>query len=116
MIFYVGQGKSTEIMNMMLNNPDDKYCYIAPYLTECHRFAGTVFDKNDSRKKPLFVDGSKIMYQYNEKDKLIEKRKSNQQILDTLTQEIKMVVKLHHCVLCYLVSTMLFQLMHYSLN
>lgn len=74
--FLCGQGKSTEIMNMMLNNPDDKYCYIAPYLTECHRFAGTVFDKNDSRKKPLFVDGSKIMYQYNEKDKLIE-RKSN---------------------------------------
>ena len=73
--FLCGQGKSTEIMNVMLNNPNEKYCYIAPYLTECHRFAGTVFDEKDSRKKPLFVDGSKIMYQYDEKDKLIEKKK-----------------------------------------
>ena len=72
-----GQGKSTEIMNYMLNNPENKYCYIAPYLTECHRFAGTKFNPKDDRKKPLFVEGSKKDYEYVDAkdDNLVEKKK-----------------------------------------
>lgn len=72
-----GQGKSTEIMNYMLNNPDNKYCYIAPYLTECHRFAGTKFNPKDDRKKPLFIEGSKKDYEYVDvkDDELVEKKK-----------------------------------------
>lgn len=72
-----GQGKSTEIMNYMLNNPFQKYCYIAPYLTECHRFAGTKFDVKDSRKKPLYANYDERLYDYVDKedDILIERKK-----------------------------------------
>ena len=74
--FLCGQGKSTEIMNMMLNNHNEKYCYIAPYLTECHRFAGTVFDKNDSRKKPFLLMVAKLCISMMKKIHSL-KRKSN---------------------------------------
>lgn len=64
--FMCGQGKSTYVKNMVANNSDEKYLYVAPYLSECHLFAGTQFDKDDSRKKPLFIDGSKFDYDYSD--------------------------------------------------
>lgn len=64
--FMCGQGKSTYIKNMVKENPDNKYLYIAPYLSECHKFAGTKFDEKDTRKKPIFVSGSKTEYEYRE--------------------------------------------------
>ena len=57
-----GQGKSTFVKNMIAENPQKKYLYIAPYLSECHRFAGTAYDLKDVRKKPLFVQDSKWDY------------------------------------------------------
>ena len=64
--FMCGQGKSTFVRNMVAENPDKKYLYVAPYLSECHIFAGTKYDPKDSRKKPVYKDGSKYDYEYNE--------------------------------------------------
>ena len=64
--FMCGQGKSTFVRNMVAENPDKKYLYVAPYLSECHIFAGTKYDPKDSRKKPIYKDGSKYDYKYNE--------------------------------------------------
>lgn len=54
--FMCGQGKSTFVRKMVSEKPDGCYLYIAPYLTECHRFAGTVYSESDVKKKPLFDD------------------------------------------------------------
>lgn len=64
--FMCGQGKSTYVKNMVSENPDGKFLYVAPYLSECHTFAGTQYDKDDSRKKPMFLDGSKFEYDYSD--------------------------------------------------
>lgn len=51
--FMCGQGKSTFVRNMVSKEPDGCYLYIAPYLSECHRFAGTTYSEGDVKKKPL---------------------------------------------------------------
>lgn len=65
--FMCGQGKSTYIRDMVSKNTDDKYLYVAPYLSECHSFAGTKYEPKDVRKKPLYKEGSKFEYEYNDK-------------------------------------------------
>lgn len=60
--FLCGQGKSTYVRKMVLENPQEKYLYIAPYLSECHRFAGTKYDESDSKKKPLLDDSGAYQY------------------------------------------------------
>lgn len=51
-----GSGKSSYVKKMILDNPKEKYLYVAPYLSECHRFAGTKYCEKDKRKKPILAD------------------------------------------------------------
>lgn len=63
-----GQGKSEGVIKMMQENPHKKFLYVAPYLTECHRVAGTKFNEDDKNKLPLVDnDGN---YIYDERAKL----------------------------------------------
>lgn len=71
-----GQGKSTEIIDYMFENKDKElFCYIAPYLSECHRIAGTKFDDKDLNKKPLVDDNRNYLYVDNKEDHLVAKKK-----------------------------------------
>lgn len=67
--FLCGQGKSTFVRDMVSENPNNKYLYVAPYLSECHNFAGTKYEIKDTRKKPLYSEGSKFDYEYSEAPK-----------------------------------------------
>lgn len=67
--FMCGQGKSTFIRDMVSKNTNGKYLYVAPYLSECHSFANTKYNDKDTRKKPIFKDGSKFEYKYAEPPK-----------------------------------------------
>lgn len=60
--FLCGQGKSTFVQDYVLKNRGEKYLYIAPYLSECHRFAGTVYKDSDQKKKPLLDECGGYLY------------------------------------------------------
>jgi len=62
--FLCGQGKSTYIRDMVYENLEGKYLYVAPYLSECHNFSNTLYKEKDIRKKPLFTEGSNHEYIY----------------------------------------------------
>ena len=65
----MGSGKTTKIIENIKNSPmTQKYMFITPLLSECHRIAGTVTDPEDIYQRPIIVesDDSSILYQYNE--------------------------------------------------
>lgn len=57
-----GQGKSESIIQMMRENPDKKFLYVAPYLSECHRVAGTMYNSDDKNKLPLVDEFGEYIY------------------------------------------------------
>ena len=57
-----GQGKSESIIQMMQENPDKKFLYVAPYLSECHRVAGTMYNSDDKNKLPLVDEFGEYIY------------------------------------------------------
>lgn len=57
-----GQGKTESVIEMMKNDSDGKFLYVTPYLTECHRVAGTMFDVEDVDKKPLLNADGEYLY------------------------------------------------------
>lgn len=73
----MGSGKTTRIIEEIQKAPiNQKFIFITPLLTECHRIAGTIYEETDEYKRPIIneiVDGT-ISYQYQEdailKDKL----------------------------------------------
>lgn len=65
-----GQGKTESIIDMMQKDVSGKFLYVTPYLSECHRVAGTSYDVEDEYKKPLLdVEGN---YLYDEQARLID--------------------------------------------
>lgn len=57
-----GQGKSESIIQMIKDNPTKKYLYVAPYLSECHRVAGTSYDIDDKFKTPILDEYGEHVY------------------------------------------------------
>lgn len=57
-----GQGKSESVIQMMQDNPSKKFLYVAPYLAECHRVAGTYFNQEDKNKLPLYDEEGECIY------------------------------------------------------
>lgn len=62
-----GQGKSEGVIQMMNENPHKKYLYVAPYLSECHRVAGTSYDTEDKYKLPKLDEHGDYIYDTNAK-------------------------------------------------
>lgn len=60
-----GQGKTESIIDMMQKEKEGKFLYVTPYLSECHRVAGTVFDPLDEDKKPLVNSDGDYIYENN---------------------------------------------------
>ena len=56
-----GQGKTESVIDMMQKDTEGKFLYVTPYLDECHRVAGTIYDPLDKDKRPLTdIDGNYI--------------------------------------------------------
>lgn len=75
----MGSGKTTRIINEILKSDyKQKYMFITPLLTECHRIAGTKYDEKDLYKRPIIIanDDRSILYEYEDdaplKDKLFK--------------------------------------------
>lgn len=50
----MGSGKTTKMINIMhKSDPRSRLMYITPLLSECHRIAGTLYDKDDPYQRPL---------------------------------------------------------------
>jgi len=65
----MGSGKTTQIIQKINESPmTQKYMFITPLLSECHRIAGTITDPEDKYQRPIIVesDDSSVLYQYNE--------------------------------------------------
>lgn len=88
-----GQGKSESIIQMMQENPDKKFLYVAPYLSECHRVAGTMFNPDDKNKLPLLDEFGEYTYDpeaklagFNFKHPTIEKGKKGASLCQLLAE------------------------------
>ena len=65
----MGSGKTTKIIEDIRNSDiNQKYMFITPLLSECHRIAGTLWDPADPYQRPIVVDSddSSLLYLYNE--------------------------------------------------
>lgn len=62
----MGSGKTTTIINeIKKSSPFDKFMYITPLLSECHRVAGTYYEEGDLQKRPVIVDSEEsVLYDY----------------------------------------------------
>lgn len=63
----MGSGKTTNIIQSMKEAPvTQKFMFITPLLTECHRIAGTTYELGDQYKRPIILDSDEtsILYQY----------------------------------------------------
>ena len=58
-----GQGKTESVIEMMQKDVEDKFLYVTPYLSECHRVAGTLYDTEDIDKKPLLSETGEYIYE-----------------------------------------------------
>ena len=57
-----GQGKTESVIEMMQKDVEGKFLYVTPYLSECHRVAGTSYDPSDEHKKPLLNSEGNYIY------------------------------------------------------
>lgn len=67
----MGSGKTTRIIEEIQKaDHSQKFIFITPLLTECHRIAGTVYEESDIYKRPIILDSddTSILYQYREED------------------------------------------------
>ncbi len=56
----MGEGKSTKLIDLISKSSStEKFIYITPLLSECHRIAGTIPDKNNN---PTLLDGESYLY------------------------------------------------------
>lgn len=52
-----GSGKTNHIMRLIAESDDSqKFLYITPLIDECHRIAGTTYQKDDVYKRPILND------------------------------------------------------------
>lgn len=58
-----GQGKTESVIEMMQKDVEGKFLYVTPYLSECHRVAGTLYDAEDIDKKPLLSETGEYIYE-----------------------------------------------------
>lgn len=58
-----GQGKTESVIEMMQKDVNGKFLYVTPYLSECHRVAGTVYDPTDEDKKPITDEDGNYVYE-----------------------------------------------------
>ena len=58
-----GQGKTESVIEMMQKDVNGKFLYVTPYLSECHRVAGTVYDPTDEDKKPITDEDGNYIYE-----------------------------------------------------
>lgn len=58
-----GQGKTESVIEMMQKDVEGKFLYVTPYLSECHRVAGTLYDTEDIDKKPLLNETGEYIYE-----------------------------------------------------
>lgn len=65
----MGSGKTeTIISEIKKSSMMNRYLYITPLLSECHRIAGTKFDADDILKRPIIVDAEhSVLYDYDQK-------------------------------------------------
>ena len=67
----MGSGKTTKIIEEIQKaDHSQKFMFITPLLTECHRIAGTVYEDGDIYKRPIILDSddTSVLYQYREED------------------------------------------------
>lgn len=72
----MGSGKTTHLISEIKDSHiNQKFIYIAPLLSECHRIAGTIFDKDDIHKRPITVEfnDASVLYAYTENAPLKDK-------------------------------------------
>lgn len=70
-------GKTLLIIDMINKSlMSQKYIFITPLLTECHRIAGTVYDPEDPYKRPIVInsDDTSVLYQYRDQDTPLRNR------------------------------------------
>lgn len=60
----MGTGKSSKMIETINNAPEEnRYIVVAPFLDECHRYAGTVpCEKSDDKKKPATDERGRVIY------------------------------------------------------
>lgn len=58
-----GQGKTESVIEMMQKDVNGKFLYVTPYLSECHRVAGTMYDPVDEDKKPITDEDGNYIYE-----------------------------------------------------
>ena len=58
-----GQGKTESVIEMMQKDVNGKFLYVTPYLSECHRVAGTIYDPVDEDKKPITDEDGEYIYE-----------------------------------------------------
>lgn len=58
-----GQGKTESVIEMMQKDVSGKFLYVTPYLSECHRVAGTMYDTVDEDKKPITDEYGNYIYE-----------------------------------------------------
>ena len=58
-----GQGKTESVIEMMQKDVNGKFLYVTPYLSECHRVAGTMYDPVDEDKKPITDEDGEYIYE-----------------------------------------------------
>lgn len=61
-----GSGKTQRIIEEIKNSSVcDRFIYITPLLSECHRVAGTYYEPTDTLKRPVIVDAEEsVLYDY----------------------------------------------------
>ena len=72
----MGSGKTTKLISEIKESSNtQKFIYIAPLLTECHRIAGTTYDKDDILKRPITVEMNEcsVLYAYTDNAPLKDK-------------------------------------------
>lgn len=61
----MGSGKSTKVIDLIKESDTaQKYIYITPILSECHRVAGTTYSEADEYKRPTILDTATGTYEY----------------------------------------------------
>ena len=68
-----GSGKTTRVKNYLIDNPDEKYIYISPFLKESYKMAGILYEECDDKITPKISDLSGLI-EYDKENKVSELR------------------------------------------